>query len=127
MSDRRSQYIYWLLSCFTVDVQGNARNGGIFRSVEAIGQAVSYGINSNVATRFIPLYVSPSFLEKAYVADDHASAINFALAGFCIPFTLAVIQKVPLYRADALNAPANLATEHETKVVDEEDERKDRV
>lgn len=49
------QYIYWLLSCFTVDVQGNARNGGIFRCVEAIGQAVSCGINSNVSTRFIPL------------------------------------------------------------------------
>lgn len=49
------QYIYWLISCFVVDVQGNARNGGVFRCVEAVGQAVSYGINSNVEARFIPL------------------------------------------------------------------------
>ncbi|WVQ84846.1 hypothetical protein IAT38_007003 [Cryptococcus sp. DSM 104549] len=80
-------YIYWLLSCFTSDVQGNARNGGIFRCVEAVGQAVSYGINSNAKTRFIPL------------------GINFGLAALCIPFTCIIIQQVPLYREDAKNNP----------------------
>ncbi|WWD00433.1 hypothetical protein V866_007346 [Kwoniella sp. B9012] len=80
-------YIYWLISCFTADVQGNARTGGVFRCVEAVGQAVSYGINSNVKTKMIPL------------------AINFGLAGFCIPFTIAIIQKVPTWREDAANRP----------------------
>lgn len=39
-------YAYWLLSCRAADVQSNARMGGVFRSAEAVGQAVSYGLMS---------------------------------------------------------------------------------
>jgi hypothetical protein len=49
------QYIYWLISCFADDVNANARNGGVFRAIEAIGQAVSYGINAKAGNRMIPL------------------------------------------------------------------------
>ncbi|PWN90194.1 MFS general substrate transporter [Acaromyces ingoldii] len=35
-------YMYWLISCYSTDVQSNARMGGIFRSIEAVGQAISY-------------------------------------------------------------------------------------
>ncbi|WVR07892.1 hypothetical protein IAU60_004935 [Kwoniella sp. DSM 27419] len=80
-------YIYWLISCFVVDVQGNARNGGIFRCVEAVGQAVSYGINSNVKAKMVPLI------------------INFALCLLCIPPTYFIIRTVPFYRDDAKNKP----------------------
>ncbi|KAK8846878.1 hypothetical protein IAR55_005968 [Kwoniella newhampshirensis] len=80
-------FIYWLISCFTTDVAGNARNGGIFRCVEAVGQAVSYGINSNIKTGFVPL------------------GINFGLAIACIPTTWALIQRVPIYREDSLQRP----------------------
>ncbi|WVQ81636.1 hypothetical protein IAT38_003760 [Cryptococcus sp. DSM 104549] len=88
-------YIYWLISCFVIDVQGNARNGGIFRCVEAVGQAVSYGINSNVATKFVPLI------------------INFALCVICIPPTVIVAQMVPKYREDAKNKPQHTITHGE--------------
>ncbi|OXG14844.1 membrane protein [Cryptococcus neoformans A2-102-5] len=95
-------YIYWLISCFTTDVGGNARNGGIFRCVEAVGQAVSYGINSNAKTRFIPL------------------GINFGLAVLCIPSTYVIIQQVPHYRADDVNRPITHGQEEGTGSVAEE-------
>ncbi|TYJ55843.1 hypothetical protein B9479_003495 [Cryptococcus floricola] len=76
-------YIYWLISCFTASVSSNATNGGIFRCVEAVGQAVSYGINSNTNSKFIPL------------------GINFGLAGFCVVPTVMLIQQVPVWREDA--------------------------
>ncbi|WWC66075.1 uncharacterized protein I303_108697 [Kwoniella dejecticola CBS 10117] len=39
-------YMYWLLSSFATDAQSNVRNGAAFRCMEAIGQAVAYGMNS---------------------------------------------------------------------------------
>nr|XP_018261868.1 uncharacterized protein I303_06313 [Kwoniella dejecticola CBS 10117]OBR84026.1 membrane protein [Kwoniella dejecticola CBS 10117] len=83
-------YIYWLISCFVVDVQGNARNGGIFRCVEAVGQAVSYGINSNVKAKWVPL------------------GLNFALCVLCILPTLLIVRQVPEYRQDAKNKPSEV-------------------
>ncbi|KAI8234022.1 hypothetical protein K4K54_009278 [Colletotrichum sp. SAR 10_86] len=46
--------VYWVLGQFASDVSTNARTGGVFRSWETAGQAVSYGINSHVASQFIP-------------------------------------------------------------------------
>ncbi|KAJ5202096.1 uncharacterized protein N7498_006759 [Penicillium cinerascens] len=39
-------YMYWLLSSFAADAQENVRNGAAFRCIEAIGQAISYGMNT---------------------------------------------------------------------------------
>ncbi|WWD08235.1 hypothetical protein V865_006346 [Kwoniella europaea PYCC6329] len=83
-------YIYWLISCFVIDVQGNARNGGIFRCIEAVGQAVSYGINSNVKAKWVPL------------------GLNFALCVLCILPTLLIVRQVPEYRQDAKNKPSEI-------------------
>lgn len=76
-------YIYWLISCFSDDVTANARNGGVFRAIEAAGQAVSYGLNSKVQRVIISI------------------GINFALCLLAIPGCIAVIQTVPMYRQDA--------------------------
>ncbi|KAI8293725.1 hypothetical protein K4K56_004116 [Colletotrichum sp. SAR 10_98] len=46
--------VYWVLGQFASDVSTNARTGGVFRSWETVGQAISYGINSHVASQFIP-------------------------------------------------------------------------
>jgi len=62
-------YMYWLLSSFATDAQGerhsagclsetmliiyrvaNVRNGAAFRCLEAIGQAISYGMNTQIKT-----------------------------------------------------------------------------
>ncbi|KAF5649102.1 Ion channel regulatory UNC-93 [Fusarium tjaetaba] len=39
-------YMYWLLSSFATDAQENVRNGAAFRCLEAIGQAIAYGMNT---------------------------------------------------------------------------------
>jgi hypothetical protein len=75
-------YIYWLLSCFQGDVNGNARNGGVFRAIEAAGQAISYGVNSKVKNGFVMI------------------SINFALCMAAIPGLLLVIQTVPSIRGE---------------------------
>ncbi|KAL5120642.1 hypothetical protein ACEQ8H_001390 [Pleosporales sp. CAS-2024a] len=43
-------YMYWLLSSFATDAQANVRNGAAFRCIEAIGQAISYGMNTQITT-----------------------------------------------------------------------------
>lgn len=43
-------YMYWLLSSFATDAQANVRNGAAFRSLEAIGQAIAYGMNTQIKT-----------------------------------------------------------------------------
>ncbi|KAJ4986083.1 major facilitator superfamily transporter [Stagonosporopsis vannaccii] len=43
-------YMYWLLSSFATDAQANVRNGAAFRCLEAVGQAVSYGMNTQIKT-----------------------------------------------------------------------------
>ncbi|KAL2851173.1 major facilitator superfamily domain-containing protein [Aspergillus pseudoustus] len=39
-------YMYWLLSSFATSAQENIRNGAMFRCIEAIGQAISYAMNT---------------------------------------------------------------------------------
>lgn len=41
-------YMYWLLSSFATDAQANVRNGAAFRCLEAVGQAISYGMNTQI-------------------------------------------------------------------------------
>ncbi|WWC92599.1 uncharacterized protein L201_007558 [Kwoniella dendrophila CBS 6074] len=62
-------YMYWLLSSFATDAQSNVRNGAAFRCMEAIGQAVAYGMNSKTGE-------SP-------------------LVGFCVTFGLLVLALPP--------------------------------
>lgn len=63
-------YMYWLLSSFATDAQSNVRNGAAFRCLEAIGQAVSYGMNTQIKT-------SP-------------------LIGFCVTFGLMGVAVLPM-------------------------------
>ncbi|KAH8883766.1 duf895 domain protein membrane protein [Thozetella sp. PMI_491] len=46
--------VYWVLGQFASDVGTNARTGGVFRSWETVGQAISYGINSKASNQYIP-------------------------------------------------------------------------
>lgn len=64
-------YMYWLISSFSVSAQDNVRKGGVFRSLEAVGQAVSYGMNTRLGDR------GP-------------------LVGFCVTTGLAVAAAVPM-------------------------------
>ncbi|OOQ91536.1 hypothetical protein PEBR_08488 [Penicillium brasilianum] len=43
-------YMYWLISSFATDAQENVRNGAAFRSIEAIGQAIAYGMNTQTTS-----------------------------------------------------------------------------
>ncbi|KAG9192301.1 hypothetical protein G6011_11035 [Alternaria panax] len=63
-------YMYWLLSSFATDAQANVRNGAAFRCLEAIGQAISYGMNTQIET-------SP-------------------LVGFCVTFGLMALALGPM-------------------------------
>ncbi|ODN84453.1 hypothetical protein L202_00402 [Cryptococcus amylolentus CBS 6039] len=42
-------FMYWLISSFAESAQANVRNGAAFRCIEAIGQAVAYGMNSKTS------------------------------------------------------------------------------
>ncbi|OCF45331.1 hypothetical protein I317_00854 [Kwoniella heveanensis CBS 569] len=50
-------YVYWILGQFASDVTSNARTGGVYRSWETVGQAVSYGMDSHVKNEYIPIGV----------------------------------------------------------------------
>ncbi|WVR06120.1 hypothetical protein IAU60_003150 [Kwoniella sp. DSM 27419] len=50
-------YIYWVLGQFASDVNSNARVGGVYRSWETVGQAISYGMDSHVKNEYIPIAV----------------------------------------------------------------------
>lgn len=82
--------MYWLLSCFATDVTSNARNGGIFRFWEAVGQAISYGVSSRKELGNTPLY-----------------GVLVVIA-FQVPFTWLVIRTVPMYRTDDVRKPVDV-------------------
>lgn len=73
-------FIYWLISCHSDDINTNARAAGIFRAIEASGQAISYGLNSRVKTNIPPL------------------AINLALFLLSVPGCMVVIAQTPKER-----------------------------
>ncbi|WRT69888.1 uncharacterized protein IL334_006879 [Kwoniella shivajii] len=83
-------FMYWLLSSFATDAQSNVRNGAAFRCMEAIGQAVAYGMNSKTNE-------SP-------------------LVGFCVTFGLLVLALPPftlLVNATPERIPADVLAEEE--------------
>lgn len=73
-------FIYWLISCHSDDINTNARAAGVFRAIEASGQAISYGLNSCVKSNIPPL------------------AINWALFALTVPGCIMVIAKTPRER-----------------------------
>jgi hypothetical protein len=96
MASAEQQYVYWLLSCFATDVQSNARNGGIFRFWEAVGQAISYGISSRKELGVSPFYGC------------------LVVIAFQVPFTWLIIRTVPLYRSDDPRRPEDEHKDTET-------------
>ncbi|KAL2135309.1 hypothetical protein VTI74DRAFT_9077 [Chaetomium olivicolor] len=59
-------YMYWLLSSFATDAQANVRNGAAFRCLEAVGQAISYGMNTQIeASPLIGFIVSFALMAVA--------------------------------------------------------------
>ncbi|KAI0847192.1 MFS general substrate transporter [Daldinia vernicosa] len=63
-------YMYWLLSSFATDAQSNVRNGAAFRCLEAVGQAISYGMNTQIKAN--------------------------PLIGFCVTFALMAVAVGPM-------------------------------
>ncbi|KAL3455604.1 major facilitator superfamily domain-containing protein [Aspergillus heterothallicus] len=63
-------YMYWLLSSFATDAQENVRNGAAFRCIEAVGQAISYGMNTQTTSN--------------------------PLIGFCVTFALLGVSLLPM-------------------------------
>lgn len=47
--------IYWTLGQFASDVGTNARTGGVFRSWQTVGQAISYGVDSNASSPWVSI------------------------------------------------------------------------
>ncbi|KAK4233021.1 major facilitator superfamily domain-containing protein [Achaetomium macrosporum] len=59
-------YMYWLLSSFATDAQANVWNGAAFRCLEAVGQAISYGMNTQIeASPLIGFIVSFALMAVA--------------------------------------------------------------
>ncbi|OTB02562.1 hypothetical protein M426DRAFT_322496 [Hypoxylon sp. CI-4A] len=71
-------YMYWLLSSFATDAQANVRNGAAFRCLEAIGQAISYGMNTQIKSN--PLI---------------GFCVTFALMGLAVGPMLVLVNKTP--------------------------------
>ncbi|KAL4787002.1 major facilitator superfamily domain-containing protein [Aspergillus varians] len=86
-------YMYWLLSSFATNAQDNVRNGAAFRCIEAIGQAISYGMNTTTTNNpligfivtfallgvsFLPMIVlvnmTPDRIPADLVAEEMESA-----------------------------------------------------
>ncbi|KAL5383396.1 hypothetical protein PMIN02_009643 [Paraphaeosphaeria minitans] len=86
-------YMYWLLSSFATDAQANMRNGAAFRCLEAVGQAVSYGMNTQIKTSL--------------------------LIGFCVTFGLLALAFAPmlvLVNTVPDHIPADVIAEEQEKV-----------
>ncbi|KAJ5232589.1 hypothetical protein N7468_005545 [Penicillium chermesinum] len=84
-------YMYWLLSSFATDAQENVRNGAAFRCIEAIGQAISYAMNTQTTSD--------------------------PLTGFCVSFGLLAVALYPM--AKLVNTtpdriPADVVAEQQT-------------
>ncbi|KAJ5682057.1 uncharacterized protein N7477_001997 [Penicillium maclennaniae] len=77
-------YMYWLLSSFATDAQENVRNGAAFRCIEAIGQAISYGMNTQTTNNPSPaLYpmimlvnTTPDRIPADVVAEEQDAALE---------------------------------------------------
>ncbi|TLD27976.1 transmembrane transport [Venturia nashicola] len=88
-------YMYWLLSSFATDAQANVRNGAAFRCLEAVGQAISYGMNTRITTT--------------------------PMVGFCVTFGLMGLAVVPMFflvQTTPDQIPADLVLEGQRDYVD---------
>ncbi|KXJ84741.1 major facilitator superfamily transporter [Microdochium bolleyi] len=73
--------LYWILGTFTTDIGSSSRTGGLFRSFETAGQAVSFAINSrSTADPRIPVYVNAGIL---------------AISIPCMVFLIRMVPEVP--------------------------------
>ncbi|KAK8009611.1 hypothetical protein PG989_000544 [Apiospora arundinis] len=86
-------YMYWLLSSFATDAQANVRNGAAFRCLEAIGQAISYGMNTQIQTSPLIGFI-----------------VSFALMGACLGPMIILVNSTP----DRI--PADVVMEEQEKV-----------
>ncbi|KAJ5747462.1 uncharacterized protein N7511_009158 [Penicillium nucicola] len=83
-------YMYWLISSFATDAQENVRNGAAFRCIEAIGQAIAYGMNTQTTTD--------------------------PLVGFCVTFALlgfALVPMIMLVNTTPDRIPADVVAEQQ--------------
>ncbi|CAG7915984.1 unnamed protein product [Penicillium olsonii] len=83
-------YMYWLLSSFATDAQENVRNGAAFRCIEAVGQAVAYGMNTQTT--------------------------NDPMVGFCVTFALlgaALCPMIMLVNTTPDRIPADIVAEEQ--------------
>ncbi|KAJ5535210.1 hypothetical protein N7527_001464 [Penicillium freii] len=83
-------YMYWLLSSFATDAQENIRNGAAFRCIEAVGQAIAYGMNTQTT--------------------------NNPLVGFCVTFALlgaSLLPMIMLVNTTPDRVPADLVAEQQ--------------
>ncbi|KAK7910591.1 major facilitator superfamily domain-containing protein [Apiospora marii] len=85
-------YMYWLLSSFATDAQANVRNGAAFRCLEAVGQAISYGMNTQIQTSPLIGFI-----------------VSFALMGLCLGPMIVLVNSTP----DRI--PADVAMEEQEK------------
>ncbi|KAK3179125.1 hypothetical protein K4F52_009371 [Lecanicillium sp. MT-2017a] len=91
-------YMYWLLSSFATDAQENVRNGAAFRCIEAVGQAIAYGMNTQTTSN--------------------------PLIGFCVTFALlgaSLLPMIILVNSTPDRIPADVIAE-EQKAAEEKTE-----
>ncbi|KAK8041573.1 MFS general substrate transporter [Apiospora phragmitis] len=93
-------YMYWLLSSFATDAQANVRNGAAFRCLEATGQAISYGMNTQIQTSPLIGFI-----------------VSFALMGACVGPMIVLVNSTP-DRIPADVAMEEQETIHAEKVAD---------
>ncbi|KAK8017849.1 MFS general substrate transporter [Apiospora rasikravindrae] len=86
-------YMYWLLSSFATDAQANVRNGAAFRCLEAIGQAISYGMNTQIQTSPLIGFI-----------------VSFALMAACLGPMIVLVNSTP----DRI--PADVTMEEQEKI-----------
>ncbi|RJE23431.1 hypothetical protein PHISCL_04239 [Aspergillus sclerotialis] len=91
-------YMYWLLSSFATDAQENVRNGAAFRCIEAVGQAIAYGMNTQTESN--------------------------PLVGFCVTFGLlgaAIIPMAILVNTTPNRIPADVIAEEQDAAINKTD------
>ncbi|KAK4234383.1 major facilitator superfamily domain-containing protein [Achaetomium macrosporum] len=87
-------YMYWLLSSFATDAQANVRNGAAFRCLEAVGQAISYGMNTQIEASPLIGFI-----------------VSFALMGVALGPMLLLVRSTP----DRI--PADVVVEEQEKAL----------
>ncbi|WWC89134.1 uncharacterized protein L201_004052 [Kwoniella dendrophila CBS 6074] len=102
-------YMYWLLSSFGKDAQSNVRNGAGFRSIECVGSAIAFAMNTRTKTSPLIGFI-----------------VTFVLMGAAIPTILMLVNttpgQIPADIADAEEAKAKEIALGQNKDLGEKDE-----